>query len=113
MKSQLYNATESYKKASGKKPVSSLRFLSKLNWIDGKRLVLEPYRQRNFTAFLDTYDDEGFPVYNLGLFGRGKKNWKTGDSDLAALDCLCVMESPGGNQVYTLCSDEGQAADNL
>ena len=43
-------------------------------------------------------------AYNLGLFGRGKKNWKTADLALASLYAL-MADSPGGNQVYIVAND--------
>ena len=88
--------------------------LDSLHWIDRTPLrnYLEPYRRQIFTDALDTFDENGCPRYNLILSGRAKKNWKSADLVLAALWAL-IKNSPGGNQIYLLASDEGQALDNL
>ena len=88
--------------------------LDKLRWIDGSPLRdrIEPYRRRIFADALDTFEEDGRPRYNLILGGRAKKNWKSADLVLAALWAM-IKNSPGGNQVYLLASDEGQALDNL
>ena len=59
--------------------ITSLQFFSKLRWLDGKPLQIEPYRSSIFTAALDTFRPDGAPVYNQVLAGRGKKNMKTLD----------------------------------
>lgn len=94
--------------------LSALQFLAALRWIDGSALLghVEPYRQRLFTEFFDSRDDTGRHRYNLGLFGRAKKNWKTADLVLACFYAL-ISESAGGNQVYMLANDEAQANDDL
>lgn len=86
----------------------------RLRWIDGTPLRdhIEPYRRAIFTAALDIVEADGRPRYNLVLTGRAKKNWKTADLVLAALHAL-LDPSPGGNQVYLLANDEGQAGDDL
>lgn len=79
-----------------------------LRWIDGRPLlaIIEPYRLRNFTAFLDE------SRYNVGLFGRAKKNWKSADAMVAALRAVCE-DWPAGAQVYVLANDQEQARDDL
>lgn len=86
----------------------------RLRWIDGTPLMdtIEPYRRRLFELALDTFDEDGRPCFNLILFGRAKKNWKSADLVLAGFYALWAP-SPGGNQVYILAADEGQAADDL
>jgi hypothetical protein len=88
-------------------------FLSRLKWLDGRPLlsVVEPYRLRLFEQFFERDADRRLR-FNLGLFGRAKKNWKSADAVLAALYAL-MADSSGGNQVYLVANDEGQAADNL
>jgi phage terminase large subunit-like protein len=95
--------------------ITSLEFFGALSWIDDRPLldVIEGYRRRIFTDVLDTFDPDGRPRYNLALNGRAKKNWKSADLILAALDCLLANDSPGGNQCYLLANDEEQAGDNL
>jgi hypothetical protein len=99
----------------GQERVSSLDFFGLLAWIDGTPLLdhLEPYRQRIFTAALDTFDEEARPRFNLILTGRAKKNWKSADLVLALLFRLLGNDSGGGNQCYLLANDEGQAGDDL
>ena len=94
--------------------ISCFELFDKLRWIDGTPLRnhIEPYRRRIFTDVFDTFDERGWPKYNLNVDGRGKKNWKSADLDLASLYAL-LKTSPNGNQVYILASDEGQAADDL
>jgi Bifunctional DNA primase/polymerase, N-terminal len=58
-------------------------------------------------------DDNGTPRYNFVVAGRGKKNAKSLDLDLAGLHCLLLRESVSGNNCYILANDEGQAADDL
>src|SRR5438132_5846458 len=91
-----------------------LEFLNRLRWIDGVPLLprLEPYRQRIFARAFDTVDDVGRLFYTLILCGRAKKNWKSADLVLACWFAL-LADSPGGNQVYLVANDEGQAADDL
>lgn len=95
--------------------ITSSQFFGLLQWIDGRPLLdtIEPYRRRIFAQALDEFDDRGRPKYNLILCGRAKKNFKTADLCLAALFALCANDSPGGNQVYVLANDEGQAGDDL
>lgn len=89
------------------------KFFSKLRWLDGKPLVLEPYRMNIMRQALFTFDNDGRPEYNLALLGRAKKNWKSADLILAALYRLLAWKSPAGNQCYVLANDEDQAADDL
>jgi hypothetical protein len=94
--------------------VSVLDFFHRLVWLEGSPLlrVVEPYRLRLFERFFDERDASGRPRYNLGLFGRSKKNWKSADLVLAALYAL-QSDSPSGAQCYLLANDEGQAGDDL
>lgn len=96
--------------------LSTIRLFTKLKWIDGRplRSVVEPYRQQLFVRFFDERDDAGRLRFNLGLFGRAKKNWKTADLALAALYCL-VSEPPSGydSDCYVLANDGDQARDDL
>lgn len=98
-----------------KKPINPLDFYKHLVWLDRRPLldVIEPYRQRIITDFLYTFDNEGHPQYNFGLWGRAKKNWKTTDLVLSALYCLLVIDSPQGNDCFLLANDSDQAADDL
>lgn len=92
--------------------ISALDLFSRLRWIDGRPLVIEPYRRRLFAEALDSHDEQGRPKHNLIVSGRAKKNNKTLDLILAALWALLDV-SPWGNQVYLLANDEGQAGDDL
>ncbi len=93
--------------------LTSLQFFCPLHWIDQRRLVIEPYRQRTLAQALDARDEDGSPRTNLAVVGRAKKNFETTDLILAALYRLLAWDSPGGNQCYLLANDEGQAADDL
>ena len=96
--------------------LTALAFLRRLKWLDGSPLIqhVEPYRQRLFRQFFDTRDEQGRLRYNLGLFGRSKKNWKTADADLTALYALCSDPQRGyDNDVSTLANDLDQARDDL
>jgi hypothetical protein len=75
--------------------------------------VVEPYRRRLFEQFFGA-DEAGCHRFNLGLFGRAKKNWKTADLAIAALYAL-VSDSPAGHdsECYVLANDEDQARDDL
>jgi hypothetical protein len=97
------------------KPPTSLQFFSQLQWLDGSPLLdrIEEYRRAIFTKMLDSFGADGRPLYNLGVFGRGKKNWKSCDLVLAALYCLVIRRSPLGNDGIIAASDEGQAGDGL
>jgi hypothetical protein len=90
-------------------------FLSRLRWLDGQSLlsVIEPYRLRLFQQFFGC-DADGRFYYNLGLFGRSKKNWKTADLSIGALFAL-VSDSPAGHdsECYILANDADQARDDL
>ena len=94
---------------------SPLEFFSRLRWLNRKPLLdtIEPYRQRLFTEALHTFRDDGVPVYNLVLAGRGKKNAKSLDLVLAGLYCLLIRHSDFGNDGFILANDEGQAVDDL
>ena len=94
------------------KQVHPRRFFSQLYGLDGKPLVIEPYRQRVFEQALFTFDGDR-PQFNLALVGRAKKNYKTCDLILAGLYRLLAWKSPAGNQCYILANDEDQAADDL
>ncbi len=99
------------RKAAG---LTSLQFYSKLRWLDGRPLLIEPYRCEIFTKAFDTFQADGSPVYNLVLAGRGKKNNKTLDLVLAALYCTVARRrAVQGNDALILASDEDQAADDL
>jgi hypothetical protein len=86
-------------------------FFRRLRWIDGRPLpeVVEPYRAHLFERFFTERLDDGRPHYNLGLFGRAKKNWKTADLVLACLYALIA----DGTQIFIVANDEGQAGDDL
>lgn len=79
-----------------------------LRWLDKRPLlsVIEPYRLRNLTAFLDD------TRYSVGLFGRAKKNWKSADAMVSALRAVCE-DSASGSQIYVLANDKDQARDDL
>ena len=94
------------------KRLSSLEFFERLKWIDGRPLVIEPYRQRLFTDALDTFDEDGRPRSNLVVSGRAKKNFKTSDLILAELYGV-LTDSPYGNECYLLGNDRDQAGDDL
>lgn len=90
-------------------------FVHELSWIDGRSLasVIEPYRWTIFDrAFQRRADNPLAFEYSLILSGRAKKNWKTTDLLVACFFGL-MADSPGGNQVYVVANDEGQAADDL
>ncbi len=93
--------------------IASREFFRALRWIDGRPLVIEPYRERRFDDVLDAYEIDGSVRYNLSLDGRAKKNWKSSDLVLEAVFCLMANDSPGGNQCYLFANDEDQAGDDL
>jgi len=96
------------------KYIRVLDFLRLVVWLDGRPILnhLEPYRQKILTDVLDTRDGDRMK-FNLALLGRGKKNAKSLDLCLAALFALLANDSPHGNEVYIIASDEGQANDDL
>jgi hypothetical protein len=89
-------------------------FFAKLKWIDGRPLLdtIEPYRREIFRRASERREDGVSFRYNLVLEGRPKKNWRSSDLVLACLVAL-FDDSPGGNQVYLVANDEGQAGDDL
>jgi phage terminase large subunit-like protein len=93
---------------------SPVDFLSRLVWIDGRPLLstVEPYRLKILTDVLWSFDDDGRPLYNMGLCGRGKKNFKTSDLCLAALYRFLSWPSTD-NTCLILANDEAQAGDDL
>jgi hypothetical protein len=94
--------------------LTPLGLFSRLKWLDGRPLLstIEPYRRVLFEKFSAWDAEANCFRYNLGLFGRAKKNWKTADAILEALFAL-MADSPQGNQVYVVANDEGQSADDL
>ncbi len=90
-----------------------MKFFSLLKWLDGRPLVIEPYRKHIFSQALFSFNANGAPLYNLVLAGRAKKNWKTADLILAALYRLLAWQTGGGNECYILANDLGQAGDDL
>jgi hypothetical protein len=94
---------------------TSLQFFSCLKWLDGKPLLdgIEPYRRELFTKALDTFGEDGAPLYNLVLAGRGKKNSKSLDLILAGLFVLVIRRSMQGSDGFILANDADQAADDL
>jgi hypothetical protein len=72
--------------------------------------VIEPYRRHIFEQFFGQV--AGVPRFNLGLFGRAKKNWKSADAMFAALFAV-FQDSPWGSQVYVVANDEDQAGVDL
>lgn len=93
--------------------ISAETFLSSLNWIDGQPLVIEDYRKDIFRKALDTYRDDGVPMFTLVLAGRGKKNHKSTDLILAALFVLMCRESPQGSDALLVANDADQAGQDL
>jgi hypothetical protein len=94
--------------------LTSEMVLSDLKWLDGSPLWpnIEPYRRKLFAQFLDTFDEQGRPRYNLCLDGRSKKNNKTLDGMLG--DLVTVMrDDPRGATCIDVANDEDQAADGL
>ena len=71
------------------------------------------YRRKLHTSALDTFDENGLPVFNFVLAGRAKKNDKTTDISLAALYKLVIPKSVQGNDGYLIANDEDQAGDDL
>ena len=97
-----------------KKPaLTSLQFFSRLRWLDGRPLTIEPYRREIFTKAFDTFRPDGAPLYNLILSGRAKKNAKSLDLVLAALYTTVVRRSVQGSDAFILASDADQAGDDL
>jgi hypothetical protein len=92
-----------------------LDFFAKLRWLDGRPLIngIEEYRRRLFTSALDTVDENGLPVFNFVLAGRGKKNNKTLDLVLAAFYKLLIPVTLQGNNGFIISNDEDQSADDL
>lgn len=95
--------------------VDPLQVFDLLHWIDGRPLLetMEPFRRRIFQEFYLTPGPDGQSQYNLGLFGRAKKNWKSGDLVLSAFYNLLANPSPHGQQCYLYANDEDQADDDL
>jgi hypothetical protein len=99
-----------------KSRMSCLHFLSKLQWLDGRPLLdtVEEYRREIFRQAFDEVGDDGKARFNLVLAGRGKKNSKSADLDLAAL--YAVVGKPKtaqGNVGLLIANSEDQAADDL
>ncbi|RWM04571.1 MAG: hypothetical protein EOR68_02875 [Mesorhizobium sp.] len=94
---------------------SPLDFFARLKWLDGKPLldVMEDYRREFMMRALYTFRDDGVPLFNLVLSGRGKKNWKSCDLVLAGFYRLLLWKSIQGNDVLIAANDEGQAGDDL
>ena len=90
-----------------------LKFFSKLKWLDGKPLVILPYRQKIFTDVLYTFDDAGRLFYTLALLLRAKKNDKSLDGMLAGLYALCAWRPIGDFTGRIVAFDEGQADQDL
>ena len=97
------------------KQTDPLKFAARLKWLDGSPLPgkIEPYRRRDLSAALYTFETDARPRYNLTLTGRAKKNWKTADLMFAALYRLLAWKSQGGNQCYLFANDLEQANDDL
>ncbi|WGD55083.1 hypothetical protein QA641_15000 [Bradyrhizobium sp. CB1650] len=93
--------------------ITSLAFFDGLNWIDGRPLVIEPYRTDIFRRALDTYRHDGIPQYNMVVAGRAKKNFKSADMICAGLFCLMCRESPQGSDVLIVANDKDQADQDL
>lgn len=93
--------------------LAPLELLARMVWLDGRPLLpmVEPYRRRLFEEFF-AVDATGHPRYNLGLFGRAKKNNKTLDLIVAAFTAV-TADSPQGSQVRIVANDEDQAGDDL
>ncbi|MBM4194953.1 MAG: hypothetical protein FJ202_11315 [Gemmatimonadetes bacterium] len=91
-----------------------LDFLSRLRWLDATPLLshVEPYRLRIFERFFGR-DADGLLRFNLGLFGRAKKNAKTLDLVLASLYALVSDAPVHDSECYILANDRDQAADDL
>jgi hypothetical protein len=94
---------------------SPLDFFGKLKWIDGRPLMdtIEPYRREVFTKALYTFEPNGRPLYNMILFGTGKKNGKSTNLVLSGLFKLLIPQSTWGNDGFILANDQDQAADDL
>lgn len=94
---------------------SPLDFFAKLRWLDGTPLLshMEPYRRTLFMRALNTFDEDGRPLTNFVLAGRGKKNWKSCDLVLASFYKLLIPDAVQGNDVIIVASDEDQAGDTL
>jgi phage terminase large subunit-like protein len=94
---------------------SPLDFFSKLRWIDGRPLMdtIEPYRREVFLKALYSFEPNGRPLYNMVLYGTGKKNNKSTNLILAALFKLLIPETVQGNDGFILANDQDQAADDL
>jgi hypothetical protein len=95
-------------------PLTFREFVRPLVWLNRRPLaeIIEPYRWRLFDRAFERDESQLTFEYNLILAGRAKKNWKTADLILACLYAL-LDDSPGGNQVYDVANDFGQAQDSL
>jgi hypothetical protein len=93
--------------------ISALAWLGTLHWIDGRPLMVEPYRRDIFRRALDDRRQDGAPAISMVLAGRAKKNFKSADLILAGLYCLMIRESPQGSDVLLVANDAGQACDDL
>jgi hypothetical protein len=94
---------------------TSLQFFSRLKWLAGSNLLdgIEEYRRRLFTSALDTFDENGRPLFNMVVAGRGKKNNKTLDLVLAGLFVLVIRRSVQGSDGFILANSSDQANDDL
>jgi hypothetical protein len=92
-----------------------LTFFEHLVWLNGRPLLdtIEPYRRELLSTALYTFDESGWPRYNLVLSGRAKKNYKTSDLCLAILYRFLAWPSAQGNDCFVLAADEDQAGDDL
>ena len=92
-----------------------LDFYRELVWIDGRPLLdtIEAYRRRILVDVLFTFGIDGAPMFNMGLFGRAKKNWKTSDLVLACLYRFLAWPCAAGNDAFLVANDEAQAGDDL
>jgi len=92
-----------------------LAFFGQIKWLDGRDLLdtIEPYRREFLRRALYTFRDDGSPLYNLVLSGRGKTNNKTTDLVLASFYRLLAWDSPNGNDIKILANDLEQSGDDL
>lgn len=93
--------------------INPLSFFSKLFWLDGRPLTVEPYRQKIFRDVLFNFTYDGRLRYSLALCLRGKKNNKSLDLIPASLYFLLCRKCISGSTVLNVAFDENQAAQDL
>lgn len=94
--------------------ISPREFFSHLIWLDGRPLLdtIEPYRLDIFERAFALGAEDRRPI-NRVLSGRGKKNFKSADLDLAGAYSFFIPETVQGNDCAIIANTEKQADDDF